>query len=297
VPINARRPWLPAAAIASAFAAAYLVWQPWSADLAAHVFRAELFQRDGFTLWNAEWYGGHHTLGYSVLFPPLAALLGPRLVGALAAVAAAALFAALAREHFGERSWVGASWFAVGTATMLLSGRIPFALGFAFGLGALFAYQRGRSRWAPALAVASALASPVAALFVALAGVALAVGERRREGLGLAVAALAPVAVLVVLFPEGGDMPFVLTSYLPVLGITGARGARPARRRDPLRAGLHGRLPGQHSGGGQRRAPRGVGRRPSPRLRAVAAPSGGPRAPRGAAARLAVERGAEGHLR
>ena len=35
-------------------------------------------------IWNGSWYGGHYTLTYSVLFPPLAALLGPRLVGMLA---------------------------------------------------------------------------------------------------------------------------------------------------------------------------------------------------------------------
>ncbi len=47
-------------------------------DLAAQVFRTELFQHGGLAIWNGNWYGGHYTLTYSVLFPPLAALLGPQ---------------------------------------------------------------------------------------------------------------------------------------------------------------------------------------------------------------------------
>ena len=66
-----------------------------SADLAAQEYRADL----GLTLWNNGWFAGHHTPGYSVLFPPLGGALGVRLTGALAAVAAAALFAPLARRH------------------------------------------------------------------------------------------------------------------------------------------------------------------------------------------------------
>lgn len=237
MPITVRRPWLSSTAIASALALIYLVWQPWSTDLAAHVFRTELFKRDGFTLWNGWWYAGHHTLGYSVLFPPLGALLGPRLAGALSAVAAAALFGAIARAHFGERAWIGAAWFAAGTATLLLSGRLPFALGFAFGLGAVLAHQRGRPWVAAALAILCALASPVAALFLGLAGIAVLVGDRRPSGLVLALAALVPVALLILLFPEGGDEPFVLSAYLPVPLLTVAALVFLDRDERALRAG------------------------------------------------------------
>src|SRR5439155_11898457 len=83
--------------IATALAAAYLAAAPMSADLAAQTYRAALFDRAGFMLWDNAWYGGHPLPGYSVLFPPLGALLGVRLVGALSAVAAAALFGALVR--------------------------------------------------------------------------------------------------------------------------------------------------------------------------------------------------------
>ncbi len=60
---------------------AMLVWNPQVGDLAAQVFRTELFQHAGLAIWNGSWYGGHYTLTYSFLFPPLASLLGPQLVG------------------------------------------------------------------------------------------------------------------------------------------------------------------------------------------------------------------------
>ena len=48
--------WLPAVALSAALAAVILVWDPHVRDLAAQTFRAELFERDGFTLWNGSWY-------------------------------------------------------------------------------------------------------------------------------------------------------------------------------------------------------------------------------------------------
>ena len=79
-------PWRVApAAITALFALVVLTWPPRSVALAAHQFRADLFGREGFTIWNGQWYGGHHTPAYSVLSPPLAWLLTPRLLLALAA--------------------------------------------------------------------------------------------------------------------------------------------------------------------------------------------------------------------
>ena len=150
----------------------------------------ELFERDGFTLWNGRWYAGHHTLGYSVLFPPFAALVGPTAGGALAAVAAAALFAAIARRHFGERAWIGSAWFAVGTRHPAVSGRLTFALGVAVGLAALLAYQQRPRVGAAGAGGRLRLASPVAGLFLALAGLALAFGGRSADGAPLAWPAL-----------------------------------------------------------------------------------------------------------
>jgi hypothetical protein len=166
-----------AALVAAVLAAAYVVAQPVSADLAAQSYRTELFERVGFAPWNNQWFAGHHTPGYSVLFPPLAALAGPRLVGALAAVVAAVLFERLATRRHGPAGRVGALWFAAGSATNLFTGRLTFALGVALGLAALLALQRGRRAVAFVLAGACPLASPVAGLFLALAGLACALAE------------------------------------------------------------------------------------------------------------------------
>jgi hypothetical protein len=231
-------PWHVApVAVAILLATVYLIWEPRTVDLAAHTFRAELFGEEGFTIWNGQWYGGHHTPAYSIISPPLAWLLGPPLALALAAVASAALFPPLARGAFGEeRARWGSLWFGIGTATLLFTARLPFALGVAFGLAALLALQRRRYGWAIVLAALCPLGSPVAGLFLAMAGVAVALAARgdrraastrlgrvradplhqRYEGLAIAVAAFTPPLFLAWAFPEGGWAPFPFSAYLPI---------------------------------------------------------------------------------
>ncbi len=201
---------------AALLALAYLVVEPSSADLAAQTFRSDLFSAHGFLLWNDYWYGGHSLPGYSLLFPPLGAALGPRVVGALAAVAAAGLFTALVRHSYGARARLATLWFGAATATMLIAGQLTFALGVAIGLGALLAVQRGRSALAVALGVLTSCASPVAGLFLGLAGLALALTGERRVGAALVAAALVPIAVLAAAFPTSGYFPFVVSAFLPV---------------------------------------------------------------------------------
>lgn len=178
--------------------------------MAAHTFRAKLFGQEGFTIWNGLWYGGHHTPAYSVLFPPLAWLIGPWLAGALSTISAAAVFDALARERWGERARWGSLWFSAGTGSMLFTGRLPFAMGVAFGLAALLAHQRGRRPLALFLGLCCGLASPVAALFLTLAAVAAFEWE-------VALGAFLPPALLAAAFPEGGYMPFDVSTYVPVV--------------------------------------------------------------------------------
>lgn len=208
--------------LAAALALAYLVWEPPSADLAAQVFRTRLFEQVGFTVWSNQWFAGHHVPGYSVLFPPLAAILGPRLVAAVSAVLAAVLFERLAAGRYGARAWLGSLWFGAATATNLFTGRLTFALGVMIGLGALLALQRGRGAVAIVLAVLCPLASPVAGLFLALAALAFALSARRRDAAGVAVGAIATSAVLQAAFPEGGVEPFVLSAFWPTVAFAGA---------------------------------------------------------------------------
>jgi hypothetical protein len=202
--------------LAGLLAVAYLLVQPPSADLAAQAFRADLFDAHGFLLWNDYWYSGHYLLGYSVLWPPFGAALGPRLAGAVAAVSAAALFGALARRRYGDRARLGVLWFGAATATMLLAGQLTFALGVALALGSLLAAQRDRWPLAAALAALSACASPVAGLFLALCGAALALAGGSRRGFALTAASLVPIAALALAFPSAGYFPFAATAFLPV---------------------------------------------------------------------------------
>jgi hypothetical protein len=167
-----RPDWLPAVALSAALAAAMLAWNPPVGDLAAQVFRTELFQRGGLGIWNGSWYGGHYTLTYSVLFPPLASLLGPRLVGTIAVVASSYFFDRLVRDRWGEEARWATLWFAAGVVTLLADGQLTFALGVAFALATLRSLQLNRTALALAASAACALSSPVAAVF--LAGVLIA---------------------------------------------------------------------------------------------------------------------------
>jgi hypothetical protein len=202
--------------VAAALAAVYLVWEPPSADLAAQTFRTELFEEHGFLLWSNAWYAGHHVPGYSLLSPPLGAAIGVRLMGALAAVAASVLFALLARRRYGDQALLGSLWFGAGTATMLFTGRLTFALGVAIGLAALLALQRRRPLVAGSLAALSTFGSPVAGLFTGLAGVAVALAGERRGGAAVAFGAGGALAALAVAFPTEGSHVFVVSSFLAI---------------------------------------------------------------------------------
>ncbi|HUR87430.1 MAG TPA: hypothetical protein VMY78_19025 [Solirubrobacteraceae bacterium] len=226
--------------VAAAGAAVYLLLDPPSADLAAQEYRAGLVEHAGLGIWDNGWFAGHHTPAYSVLFPALGALLGVQLAGALAAVASAGLFAHLARRHWAPNAATAAAiWFALGCVAMLLTGRMTFLLGVAIALGALLALSAGRYLSAIALAALTAAASPVAALFLGLAAVAVAATtrNRRRSAALVAAAALGPAVALAALFPEGGSEPFVASAFWPALAaIALVAVLLPARER-ALRAG------------------------------------------------------------
>ena len=105
----------------------------------------QLFEDHGFGIWNNFWYAGRYSfVTYSLLYYPLAALLGIKLL-AVASIATAALaFGVVASREWGPASrWSNRS-FAVVWAGIVLSGAFPFALGMALALLALWALQAGR---------------------------------------------------------------------------------------------------------------------------------------------------------
>jgi len=217
---KALRPdWLPAVALSSLLALAMLVWNPQVGDLAAQVFRTELFQQAGLSIWNGSWYGGHYTLTYSFLFPPLASLLGPQLVGTLSVVSSSYLFDRLVRDRWGERARWATLWFAAGVVTLLADGQLTFALGVAFALASLRCLQTDRDKLALAAAAGCALSSPVAAVFLAgVVGVGVAERGRPfdRAALGVSALALALVLLPKLAFPESGQFPFAFSSYVAI---------------------------------------------------------------------------------
>ena len=208
-----------ALAVSVPLALTYLILAPPAGDLAAATYRSDLFARVGLTTWDTGWYAAHGYWlpGYSLLSPALGALLGVRLLLALSAVAACALFALIAQRVFGTAAArLAAAWFALGFCVGLLSGRVPYDLGFAIGLASVLALMRGALPAALALAVLTGIASPVAGAFLGLVGLAYAATDRRR-GVALCAAALIPVLALSIAYPDGGYEPFAASAFWPAL--------------------------------------------------------------------------------
>ncbi len=232
---------LPAWALTAALAVAYLILAPYSPDLAAASYRSQLFARSGFTLWDNSWYGGHHLPAYSIFGPALGSVIPPRLLAAVAMTLLAALFPLLARGRFPERAVRLASlWLALGAGVSLLSSRVPFDLGLAIGVGALILAQRGLLWPALVVSVLCALASPVAGAFLALVFLAWALaGPARGWPAALTLAALAPIGVLILVFPEGGSQPFAASAFYPgLLGVLVLTWLIPRERRTLRIGGL-----------------------------------------------------------
>jgi hypothetical protein len=214
---------------AAAFGVAYLIAAPDTADMAAHTYRTWLWHQVGFATWNAQWYGGHHMAGYSLIYPPLAALAGTRVVGVVAAVAAVWLFARLARRRAATPpAGALAAWlFLAGVMSNVVIGRMPFTLGVALAVAA-WACAR-RSLWgAAALSLLSVWASPVCGVFLIVAAAAVLAGARPREvaprrradwptAAALGAPAILGGLAMAVLFPEGGSDHFVASAFWPML--------------------------------------------------------------------------------
>ena len=214
-------------------------------DLAAQYYRLWLYRHVGFALYDANWYAGHAIPGYSLLYQPLAALIGLRLSGALAILCSVAIFGAIIRSLYG-RGLVGAElFFALAAAGDAWIGRLTFALGVTFALASVLCLvraerQRGARRRSLRVAagccgVLSAAASPVAALLLAFAGVsyviaALVVERRGRARARLLAALVGPIVwpavaacvVIQALFPEGGFEPYGGESLLVALLVCAA---------------------------------------------------------------------------
>jgi hypothetical protein len=220
----------------------YLIAHPATADMAAHSYRAWLFQHEGLTPWNAQWYGGHHVLGYSLLFAPLAVVLGPALLGVPSALAAVALFIPLARAAAQTPDAASAaSWlFTAGVLSNVAIGRMPFLLGIALGLASWACARKRRRVASGVLALAAMWASPVAGVFLLLGAAAKLLADGRPGWVSAAwmgVPAVLGGIVMWHLFPEGGTDRFAATAFWPMLAISAGGVALLAPVRRTLWAG------------------------------------------------------------
>lgn len=212
----------PALVLACVLVGAWLLVDPRSPDLAAQVYRETLFERYGFAVWDNNWYGGHHLLGYSLVFPWVALVLGMRLVGAVAVVVSTVAFERIATTVYGPRGarW-GAVCFALAAAGDLWIGRLTFALGVTFAILAVLALVRSKPWLAGALTAVCAATSPVAGLLLALAGAThVLVTRNPRAGFALVAPALLVTLPLEAMFPEGGWEPFAASSVTATLAVT-----------------------------------------------------------------------------
>lgn len=219
--VVAHHPWLVTAAVCLVL----LLLPATGGDLAAQEFYAWLFRAHPTAVWNDYWYGGHLLGGYSLLYPPLAGLVGARVIGAVGAVAAAAaantLFTEAAKDHIRQArrarraAQLASAWFAVGVLQPFVVGQMPFIVGMAFGLAALVAAHRDRPVWAAVAALAASLSSPLVGAFLLMVALAWTVdaGLRRTAPLTAALAGL----VMAAGFGGGGWFPFPRSSLVSVL--------------------------------------------------------------------------------
>ena len=200
-----RLPVVREAALCTGLAAAtatLLVWLgPRGGDLAAHEYQRRLFLLHGFTLWDNFWYAGRYAfVNYSVLYYPLAALLGIGLLSVLTVAFAAGAFARLLEREWDRAArWAGRS-FAVVWPGVILAGELPLAFGVLLALLSLLALQAGRRWTGAALIVLTLAASPVAfvVLVIVLAGIVVG----RRPWLRLRAAAVPALAVVLATAAE-----------------------------------------------------------------------------------------------
>ena len=188
------------------------------ADYPAHHFRALLWRESGLSMWNFHWYGGHATATYGILSPPFVALMGAFAVVALATVVSTLCFSWLTRSLLPGRTTVLANHvFAIVVTTNVVVGRVAFGLGLAIALVALVAWALRLTVVAIAASILAAMASPVAGLFLALAGASVAATRVRAErrftrsgltGIWVALTSILPVAVTSALFESSGRFPF-----------------------------------------------------------------------------------------
>jgi hypothetical protein len=211
------------AVAAAATISSLLAWNgPPGGDLAAHVYQRSLFLQHGFVLWNNLWYAGRYSfVTYSLLYYPLAGLLGIRLLAVATITVATLAFAVIVARQWGPAARWSSRTFGVVWAGLILTAAFPFALGAALALLAVWAIQAGRIGRFAVLAPLVLAASPVAFLLLTIALTAFAIGKRLssvvRAGVVVVMTCWLAEAALYRLFGGDGRYPFSFTELVAAL--------------------------------------------------------------------------------
>src|SRR6185437_6863107 len=87
-------------AMAGVIAAIIMTVGPPGIDTPAHLFMTWAFRHAGFRLWNSYWYDGRYDfVGYSLVFYPVASVVGVMATAVASAAVLAASFAAVGRRE------------------------------------------------------------------------------------------------------------------------------------------------------------------------------------------------------
>jgi hypothetical protein len=221
-----RYEWLKTGLIAAAAALTVVLVGPAGGDVPAHLYRTLLVHENVY-LWDNLWFAGQYPLvSYSLLYYPVAAIVGNVVIVVGSVVAAAMLF-----QRICEREWGGAAvWpsraFAIVVAGPLFTGTYSYAAGFAMLLATIAALQSGRIPLAVGCSALTLGFSPLAFVFLVIVLAAIAVSRRQinRKAVmfaaGLCIAAGVELAAL-RLFPTGGRYPFRGVELATVLVVAG----------------------------------------------------------------------------
>ncbi|WP_037673298.1 hypothetical protein [Streptomyces griseus] len=190
----------------------YLAWAFFRAtgggDLAAQETWARFAAEHGGSAYGLFWFGGLHMANYSVISPYLMGAFGVRTV-AVASGLVGGWLAAVLLVRCGVRRPLGPALLgAFGLWCNVAAGRETFALGVALALAAcLVLVGERRVGIATGYAVLATAASPVAGLFLTVAGAAHGLVRDRARATALLVPPFLVVAATTLLFPYSGEQP------------------------------------------------------------------------------------------
>jgi hypothetical protein len=216
--VNLRRVRLVGMVFAGAVCLTYVLVRPPSQDFASGHFRAQLASR-GVFLWNNLWFGGHPLPGFGVVSPVIGSLFGVVPVSVVSVLVATWCFVLVVERWHGTITGlpdpaVGVVLFALGCGANLWGGRLTFLPAVMFGALALLLLQRRRPWLMVGCAALCGLSSPLGAmsLVVVLVAAWFARAASRRLLVIATLATVAPIGMLIVLFPESGWFPFTAGS-------------------------------------------------------------------------------------